>query len=129
MISKLFKVAAWPATKVFGYVRGVNDALLAPTVVGEACSNSFVYGTKLMSASTGACGLGKGTADALEALVCQDGVCFVISCIGISADSLTIAASYVPGPNVTSLVTIPISIGCKSFVWACKKSKLPWKNC
>jgi len=39
------------------------------TTVREAVSNAFVYSTKLMSASTGACGLEKDTADTLEALV------------------------------------------------------------
>ena len=69
MISDIFKVDTWPSTKMYGYVRRVNDMLLMTTTVGEAISNAFVYSTKLMSASTGACGLEKDTADTLEALV------------------------------------------------------------
>ena len=96
---------------------------------GNAANNAFEYLTKLTGATTGAAGVAKGTVDVIEALVCQDGICFVVSCVGIAADSLQICASFVPGPNVTTLVTTPISLGCKVFVWSCKKSKLPWGSC
>jgi len=73
--------------------------------------------------------MAKGTIDALEALVCQDGVCFVVSCTGVTADFLQVCASFVPGPNVTALVTTPVSVGYKVFVYCCKNAKLPWKGC
>lgn len=107
--------------KTYSYVKGVNAALSMPTVVCEVSSNRFVYTTKLVGATTGTCGIRKRASDALEALACQDRVCFLISCISVSADSLTVADSYVSDANFASLVTMPISVGCKSFVWACKK--------
>ena len=48
----------------------------------------------------------------LEAIACQDGVC-----------ALLIATSFVPSPNVTSLFTVLVSVGCKVFVYCCKKAK------
>jgi hypothetical protein len=36
------------------------------------------------------------------------------------------APSFVPGPIFTAVVTVPLSVGCKVFVWCCKRSKLAW---
>lgn len=128
-MSKLIKQVTWPIRKIYNYTKGINDALQSPTVVGNAANEVFEYTTKIVGATTGAAGAAKGSSDALEALACQDGVCFVVSCLGTAADTLQIIASFVPGPNVTALVTTPISVGCKVFVWCCKKSKLPWGTC
>ena len=125
----LLKVITFPARKVYSLAKGANDAIEAPTAIGDAANKGFIYVTKLTGATTGAAGAGKGASDALEALACQDGICFCVSCVGTAADSLQIVASFVPGPNVTALVTTPISVGCKVFVWCCKRNKLPWGNC
>lgn len=90
---------------------------------------TFTYITKVTGATTGAAGAAKGSADLIEAIACQDGICAFISAVGVAADGLQICTSFIPGPNVTTIVTMPISIGCKVFVWCCKKSKLPWGNC
>jgi len=129
MSLKVFKIITWPARKVFNYTKSINTLLEAPTGIKTGVDNGLKWTSKLVGATTGSACLAKGSADALEALACQDGICFVISCIGVGADSLQILASFVPGPNVTALVTSPISVGCKVFVWCCKKSKLPWGSC
>lgn len=67
-----------------------------------------------MTNSTGA--TTGGALDAAEAFACGDAVCFVVSCVGLSADYLQVIASFVPGPNVTALVRTSISVGCKVFV-------------
>jgi hypothetical protein len=126
---KIVKIATWPVRKVYNYTKGVNDLLQSPTLVGNAANDGIEYVTKITGATTGAVGAAKGAVDAAEALACQDGVCFVVSCVGTAADGLQIIASFVPGPNVTALVTTPISWGCKVFVYCCKKSKLPWGGC
>jgi hypothetical protein len=90
---------------------------------------TFTYITKVTGATTGAAGAAKGSTDLIEAIACQDGICAFISAVGVAADGLQICASFIPGPNVTTIVTMPISVGCKVFVWCCKKSKLPWGNC
>ena len=67
------------------------------------------------------------TVDMLEAVACQDGVCAVVSGIGVCSDGLSMAASFIPGPNVTTVVTVPISVGCKVFLYCYKKAKkMPW---
>jgi hypothetical protein len=126
---RLIKLVKKPFIKFYDCAKGINDALQSPTKIGNAANNGIEYITKITGATTGAAGAAKGASDACEALACQDGVCFVISCIGTTADALQICASFVPGPNVTALVTTPISVGCKVFVWCCKRSKLPWGSC
>lgn len=128
-MQKIFRIATWPIRKAYNYTKGINDLLQSPTIIGNAANNGVEYVTKITGATTGSVGAAKGTVDALEALACKDGICFVVSCIGTAADGLQVAASFVPGPNVTALVTTPISWGCKVFVYCCKKSKLPWGGC
>lgn len=128
-MSKIVKIVSFPFVKVYNFTKGINDGLQAPTKIGNAANNGFEYITKLTGATTGAVGAAKGSVDALEAFACNDGVCFVVSCVGTAADALQVCASFVPGPNVTTLVTTPISLGCKVFVYCCKQSKLPWGSC
>lgn len=125
-MSKIIKFLSFPFVKIYNLTKGVNDAIQAPTIIGDKVNKGFIYVTKITGATTGAAGAAKGTSDAIDALACQDGVCFVVSCIGTAADSLQICASFVPGPNVTALVTTPVSIFCKVFVYCCKRSKVPW---
>ena len=124
MSIKIVKVLKWPLTKVSRFTKGISS-----TKIGNAANSGFERMTKITGATTGAAGVAKGTVDALEALACQDGVCFTISCIGTVADSVQICASFVPGPNYAALATTPISVGCKTFVWCCKRSKIPWAGC
>ena len=80
-----------------------------------------------IAVSTCAAGATKGIVDMLEAVACQDGVCAVVSGIRVYADGLSMAAFFIPGPNVMTVVTVPISVGCKVFVYCCKKAKkMPW---
>jgi hypothetical protein len=104
----------------------LNDSVNTIVAFPEKVDKTFTYITKITGATTGAAGAAKGTVDLAEALACQDGVCAVVSAIGVVADGLQICTSFIPGPNVTAIVTMPVSVGCKVFVWCCKKSKLPW---
>ena len=74
-------------------------------------------------------GVAKGSVYLAEAIACQDGICAFVSAVVGDTDSLQICTSFIPGPNVTTIVTIPVSAGCKVFVWYCKRSKLPWRSC
>lgn len=83
---------------------------------------------KVLTGLGGGALLGKGAVDALEAYACNDGVCFVVSCIGVCADTLQIVGTWAVGPNVTWAITTPTSAACKTFVHYCKqvKGKMPW---
>ena len=95
--------------------------------ISETADRTLTYVTKVTGVSTGAAGAAKGTFDILEAVPYQDGVFAIISGIGVCADGLSMAASFIPGPNVTTVVTVPVSVGCKVFVYCCKKAKkMPW---
>jgi hypothetical protein len=91
--------------------------------ISETADKTFTYVTKVTGVSTGAADAAKETVDMLEAVACQDGLCAVISGVGVCADGLSMATSFIPGPNVTTVVTV----GCKVFVYCCKKAKkMPW---
>jgi hypothetical protein len=117
------------AVKMYNGLVHINVGSTSITGVGEKLSDGAKVVTKITGATTGAAGLAKGSVDVAEALTCQDGICAVISAIGCAADGLQICASFVPGPNVTAIITTSVSVGCKVFVWCCKKSKLPWGTC
>jgi hypothetical protein len=121
----LKKIVLFIPNKLIAINNNVNKVVNLP----ETASKGFTYLTKVTGTTTGAAGAAKGSADLAEAILCHDGICAVISAIGIAADGLQICTSFIPGPNVTVIVTMPISVGCKVFVWCCKKSKLPWGAC
>jgi hypothetical protein len=128
-MNKPVKVLTWIPRKLWNYTKSINTVLEASTGIKNGVSSSLEWTSKLVGSTTGVAGAAKGAVDAAEAFACQDRVCFVVSCVGMTADGLQIAASFVPGPNVTALITTPVSIGCKCFVYCCKKSKLPWGGC
>jgi hypothetical protein len=109
--------------------KAINDSIDTVISLPEKADKTFSYVTKVTGATTGAAGVAKGSVDFAEAVACQDGVCAVVSAIGVASDCLQVCASFISGPNVTTVVTLPISVGCKVFVWCCKKSKLPWGGC
>ena len=119
------KIIMYIPNKVVAINNNVNKIINFP----ESVDRTFIYVSKVTGATTGAAGVAKGSVDLAESIACQDGLCALISSIGVAADGLQICTSFIPGPNVTSIVTMPISVGCKVFVWCCKKSKLPWGSC
>jgi len=119
------KVVMFVPTKLITINKNVNKVINLP----ETVDKTFTYVTKVTGATSGAAGLAKGSVDFAEAVACQDGVCATVSAIGVAADGLQICTSFIPGPNVTTIITMPISVGCKVFVWCCKKSKLPSGSC
>lgn len=108
--------------KLIAINENVNKIINLPTNADK----TFTYVTKVNGATTGAAGAAKGSVDLAEAIVCQDGICAFVSAVGVAADGLQICTSFILGPNVTTVVTMPVSVGCKVFIWCCKKSKLPW---
>ncbi len=121
----LKKIVMFIPNKLIAINNNVDKIIEVP----EKTDKVFNYVTKVAGATTGAAGAAKGSVDLAEAIACQDGICAVVSAVGVAADSLHICASFITGPNVTAIVTIPISVGCKVFVWCCKRSKLPWGSC
>ena len=119
------KVITYVPNKIIAINNNVNKIINLPT----AADKTFTYFTKVTCATTGAAGAAKGTLDLTESIAYQDGICAFVLAIGVAADSLQICTSFIPGPNVTAVVTMPVSVGCKVFVCCCKKSKLPWGGC
>lgn len=128
MFNKIIGVVTFIPRKLYNYTEAINVALQAPLAIKDKMTASEIFYTRLIGTTSSSVLFAKGAKDAATALVCQDGVCFVISCIGCAADSLGFVANFVPGPNVTQIVTVSISAGCKTFVWCCKGELLPWKK-
>ena len=125
VLSILKKVIMYIPDKLSAINSNVDKLIDLPSTTEK----TFKYVTKVTGATTGAAGAAKGTMDFAEAIACQDGICAFVSAVGVAADSLQVCTSFIPGPNVTVIVTMPVSVGCKVFVWCCKKSKLPWGSC
>jgi hypothetical protein len=106
----------------------INATIGRVAGLSEKVDQTYTLATKVTGASVGAGMASKGTADLLEALSCGDLVCATVSTVGLCADGLQCLA-FVPGPNVTVVATLPISIFCKGFVYFCKRSMLPWGKC
>lgn len=90
----------------------MNDSIDNLVKISETADKTLTYVTKVTGVSTEAASAAKSTVDMLEAVACQDSV---------YADDLSMSTSFIPGPNVTTLVTVPV--GCKVFVYCCKKVK------
>jgi len=121
VLSIIKKVVMFVPNKLIAINNNANKVINFP----ETVDKSFTYITKVTGVTAGAAGAAKGSVDFAEAIACQDGICAFVSGVGVAADGLQICTSFIPGPNVTSIITITISVGCKMFVWCCKKSKLP----
>jgi hypothetical protein len=110
-------------------IKAINKNIAKIINLPETADKTFTYMTKVVGATTNSAGVAKESVDLAEALACQYGICALVSAIGVTADGLQICTSFIPGTNVTAIITIPVSVGCKVFVWCCKKSKLPWGVC
>lgn len=68
---------------VISTIKNVNDSTENMVKISQTANKTFTYVTKVTGVSTGAAGAAKGTVDMLEAIACQDGVCSVVSGIGV----------------------------------------------
>jgi len=128
-MKSLIKVLLFIPKKIYDYADSLNTFLMTPKMIKDGTAKSFDQITKIFGATTGGIAAGKGLADAREAFICADGLCFVVSCVGVTADTLQVIASHVAGPNVTVIVTMPISVCCKTFVFCCKGGFIPNGRC
>lgn len=128
-MNKLFQVLTFIPRKAWRVAQNVNKILEAPVAIEGRWTAFEQWVTKMFGGSSAGVLFGKGASDAAIAYACKDGVCFVVSCVGCGFDTLQFIACFVPGPNITTVVTLPVSVACKTFVWACKNQTLPWKNC
>lgn len=127
-MNKVFKVITFVPRKVYHYTKYINTALEAPLAIGDKLTTFETLVTTIFVSTSSGVLFGKGVSDAAIAYACDDGVCFIVSCVGCGFDALQFLASFVPGPNINVVITLPGSAACKTFVWACKNQTLPWKN-
>lgn len=127
VLRSLKRVVMFIPNKLTTINSDINQIISFP----EKVDKTFTYFTKVTGVTTGAAAVAKGSVGLTKVITCSDGdgVCAVVLAIGIIADGLQICTSFILGPNLTNIVTIPISVGCKMFIWYCKRSKLPWGGC
>ena len=107
--------------------KNLNDPTDNVVKISDTAGKTPIYVTKVTGITVGTFGVIKRTLDTLEAIACQDGVCAIVNGVGVCADTISIATSFIPGPNITTLITILLSVGCKVFVyWSKKAKKIPW---
>ena len=128
MIRKLFQLVTYVPRKAWNVTKNVNKVLEAPVAIEGKFSAFESWVTKMFGSTSAGALFGKGASDAAIAFACDDGVCFYVSCVGCCFYTLQFMSSFVPGPNITTVVTLPVSVACKTFVYACKNEKLPWKT-
>jgi len=111
------------ATQINSFVRSVAG-------VPEKVDKVFTFCTKFIATVIGSAGIAKGSSDVIISLKECDHVCAVISSIGVSADVLQVATSFVPHTaNFAMLIITPISVGYKTFVCCCRRGKIFWGGC
>ena len=123
-MNRFYQIVTFVPRKLWNYTKAINSVLEASTAVGNKWTSFEKWVTKVFGTTSAGALFGKGASDAAVAYACDDGVCFVISCVGCGFDVLQFLASFVPGPNITVIG----SVACKTFVWACKNQTLPWKG-
>lgn len=127
-MNNIVKFITFVPRKVYNCTKNINSVLEAPLAIGNKWTSFEKLVTKVFGGTTSGFLFGRGASDAAVAYACNDGVCFVVSCVGCGFDILQFLASFVPGPNITVVITLPGSVACKSFVLACKHQTLPWKG-
>lgn len=111
------------------FIVSLNNTSMKIVGLDESFDRISTVCTKVVSATTGTTRLARGANDAAEAFFCNDGICLGVSGVGCLADSLQIESSFIIRPNVTMVVTAPVSVFCKVFVATCKGRNLPWDGC
>lgn len=131
MFKTVINVVRYPFGVVYNFSSMLNSALLPSNEVLGPVEGQWPakIGTKVIGTTVGVFNGSRGVEDAIESFVCRDNLCFAVSCIGISADVVQFAASFTPAINATTLVTIPVSRGCKYFVWYCQNVKGVFGGC
>ena len=112
---------------LWSFLKNINDTTDNMVKLRETADKTLIYVTKVTGVYTGAAGSAKRTVNMLKAVACHNGICAVISGIGVCADGISIATSFITGPNITTIITVTIYAGCKVLVYCCKKAKnMPW---
>jgi hypothetical protein len=113
----------------FGEALGsINSYFKAGAGLANESTTAIQYFSKLTGTSIGTSGAALELYNAGEALVCKDSLCFGLSCIGLTADVITAATSFLTGVNATSTFIIPVSLFCNVLVYNCKHGNL-FKHC
>lgn len=53
----------------------------------------------------------------IEAVACQDGMCDVVSSNGVCVDGRLTAIYFIPGPNMTTVITVFVLVGYKVLIY------------
>jgi hypothetical protein len=125
---KITQIVTFIPRKLFRYTKSLNNFLEAPLAMEHKWTVFEAWVTKVFRGRSSGYLFGTGIKDATVAYACDDGVCFISSCIGCRFDVVQFMGSFVSRPNLTVAITLPGSVACKTFVWSCKNQKLSSKT-
>ena len=117
------------AIRVFKSVRTtftfINEQIKIVVGAPLKVKNQVAYGVKLFSLAANSILVAIGLPDATELWAEKNYKLLSLSIIGLTADSVGIlSCTIIPGLNVTSLVTVPISLSTKAYIRRMKYKKI-----
>jgi hypothetical protein len=111
------------------FLVGLNESVSKVAQVADKTDKGFTFATKAFGATSSTMGIGAGSVQMIDAVVRCDYLCATVTGVGLVADCIQLATCCLPGANMTTLATLPVSAGCKTFVLCCKLMKFPWGGC
>ena len=102
-------------------VAGVKDIVLKVNSTIWETGEGAMKAARMVKTSITGTSIGISAYNAAEDFVCKDRVCFVLSTVGGTCDTVTIVCGNIPVANKVTLVTIPVSAACKGTRAYCKK--------
>ena len=102
-------------------VIGVKDIVLKVNSTVWETGEGAQKAARMVKTSVTTSSFGISTYNAAEDFVCNDRVCFILSFVGAACDATTLICGNIPITKGVTVVTIPISVGCKSTRAFCKK--------
>lgn len=119
MYKTVFKIFRNPYYFISDNIFGDDEST---TISDNIIKQSSIFDneiSQILGIGVGLNGIQDGIEDAVKSYIKGNKVCCAISVVGICADAIQVVASTTPAAKTTLIITLPISTGCKSFVWYC----------
>jgi hypothetical protein len=100
---------------------GVKDIVLKVNSTIWVSGENAEKTVSIVKSSANLAGAGVSTYNAAEDYLCNDKICFVLSCVGGSCDLISTICGNIPVTKKITGVTVPVSAMCKSTRIYCKK--------
>ena len=100
---------------------GIKDIVLKLNSTIWTSGENAEKAVSIVKSGGNLAGAGISTYNAAEDYLCNDKICFALSCVGGSCDLMSTVLGNIPFTKKATCVTVPVSIMCKSTRMYCKK--------